>query len=86
VSGEGNGHANEPSKRARITWVVSASAVTRVVEDDGAGFDPDRIPDPCLPENQERPCGSGVFLMRFYMSWLRFNGVGNRVVMCRYRS
>jgi serine/threonine-protein kinase RsbW len=81
-----HGHGNEPSKRARIWWVVSASAVTLVVEDDGAGFDPHRVPDPCLPENQERPGGRGVFLMRSYMSWLRFNDAGNRVVMCRYRS
>ena len=81
-----HGHANEPSKRARIGWVVSASAVTLVVEDDGAGFDPDRVPNPCLLENQERPGGRGVFLMRFYMSWVRFNDAGNRVVMCRYRS
>jgi serine/threonine-protein kinase RsbW len=81
-----HGHGNEPSKRARIWWVVSASAVTLVVEDDGAGFDPERVPDPCLPENQERPRGRGVFLMRSYMSWVRFNDAGNRVVMCRYRS
>ena len=55
-----HGHGNEPSKRARIWWVVSASAVTLVVEDDGAGFDPDRVPDPCLSENQERPRGRCV--------------------------
>jgi serine/threonine-protein kinase RsbW len=81
-----HGHGNEPSKRARIWWFVSASTVTLVVEDDGAGFDPDRVPDPCLPENLERPGGRGVFLMRSYMSWVRFNDAGNRVVMCRYRS
>jgi serine/threonine-protein kinase RsbW len=81
-----HGHRNEPGKRARIWWIVSASAVTLVVEDDGAGFDPDRVPDPCLPENQLRPGGRGVFLMRSYMSLVQFNDAGNRVVMCRYRS
>jgi serine/threonine-protein kinase RsbW len=81
-----HGHGNDPRKQARIWWVVSASAVELVVEDDGAGFDPDRVPDPCLPENQERPSGRGVFLMRSYMSWVRFNDAGNRVAMCRYRS
>jgi serine/threonine-protein kinase RsbW len=81
-----HGHGNDPRKRARIWWVVSASAIRLVVEDDGAGFDPDRVPDPCLPENQERPGGRGVFLMRSYMSWVRFNDAGNRIVMCRYRS
>ena len=81
-----HGHGNDPRKRARISWVVSASAVRLVVEDDGAGFDPDRVPDPCLPENQERPGGRGVFHMLSYMSWVRFNDTGNRVVMCRYRA
>ena len=81
-----HGHGNDPRKRARISWVVSPSSVRLVVEDDGAGFDSDRVPDPCLPENQERPSGRGVFLMRSYMSWVRFNDAGNRVVMCRYRS
>src|SRR5262245_18618918 len=52
-----HGHGNDPSKRARIWWVVSASAVTLVVQDHGAGLDPDRVPDPCLPENQERSGG-----------------------------
>jgi len=81
-----HGHGNDPRKRARVSWVASASAVRLVVEDDGAGFDPDRVPDPCLPENQERPGGRGVFLMRSYMSWVRFNDAGNHIVMCRYRS
>jgi serine/threonine-protein kinase RsbW len=81
-----HGHGNDPRKRARISWVVSMSAVRLVVEDDGAGFASDRVPDPCLPENQERPGGRGVFLMLSYMSWVRCNDAGNRVVMCRYRS
>ena len=81
-----HGHGNDPRKRARIWWVVSASAVKLVVKDEGAGFDPDRVSNPCLPENRERPGGRGVFLMRSYMSWVRFNDASNRVVMCRYRS
>jgi len=81
-----HGHGNDPRKRARIWWVVSASAVRLVVEDDGAGFDPDRVPDPCLPENIDRPGGRGLLIMRSYMSWVRFNDAGNGVGMCRYRS
>ena len=81
-----HGHGNDPRKRARIWWVVSASAVKLVVKDEGAGFDPDRVSNPCLPENRQRPGGRGVFLMLSYMSWVRFNDASNRVVMCRYRS
>jgi serine/threonine-protein kinase RsbW len=81
-----HGHGNDPRKQARIWWIVSASAVRLVVQDDGAGFDPDRVSDPSLPENQEHSGGHGVFLMRFYMSWVCFNNAGNGVAMCRYRS
>jgi serine/threonine-protein kinase RsbW len=81
-----HGHRHDPGKKTHVSWTVTTSAVKLVVEDEGPGFDPARVPDPSLPENQQRPCGRGLFLMRTYMSWVRFNGRGNRVVMCRYRS
>jgi len=81
-----HGHGNDPSKQARIWWAVTTSAVKLVVEDEGPGFDPAQVPDPCLPENHERSCGRGLFLIRTYMSWVRFNHRGNCLAMCRYRS
>ena len=37
------------------------------VTDQGAGFDPDAVPDPTCPENLTKPCGRGLFLMRKLM-------------------
>ena len=55
------------------------------VKDEGKGFDPQRVPDPLAPVNLERPGGRGVLLMRHYMTWVRYNRRGNRVMLCKRR-
>ena len=81
-----HGHRHDPRKQVRVWWVVTASSVRVIVEDEGPGFDPSQVPDPRLPENQERGCGRGLFLMHAYMTWVRFNRRGNSLAMCRHRS
>jgi serine/threonine-protein kinase RsbW len=81
-----HGHRKDPRKQARVWWVVTTSAVKLVVGDQGPGFDPAQVPDPRLPANRERAGGRGLFLIRAYMSWVRFNQRGNCLAMCRYRS
>jgi serine/threonine-protein kinase RsbW len=81
-----HGHRHDPGKRARIWWAVSSNAVKLVVEDEGPDFDPSRVPDPRLPENLERLGGRGLFLIRAYMTWARYNSRGNLLAMCRRRS
>ncbi len=51
-----------------------------------AGFDPEAVPDPTLPENLSRPDGRGVFLIRRLMDEVRFNDKGNSVCMMLRRS
>jgi serine/threonine-protein kinase RsbW len=81
-----HGHQNDPSKRVRIRDRLQADTFLAEVEDDGAGFNPHDLPDPTEPENLNRPCGRGVFLMRQYMTWIRFNERGNCVTLCKYRA
>ena len=50
------------------------------------GFNPDDLPDPLDPENLERPSGRGVFLIRHYMTWVRYNPRGNCVTLCKGKS
>jgi serine/threonine-protein kinase RsbW len=53
------------------------------ISDEGAGFDPDDVPDPTAVENLERPCGRGLMLMRHYMTEVRYNERGNSVSMTK---
>jgi serine/threonine-protein kinase RsbW len=81
-----HGNKQDPNKDAWMRWSVDSRRVLVIVEDEGDGFDPTRIPDPRRPENLERPSGRGLFLMRCYTNWMRFNKRGNRVAFCKRRS
>jgi serine/threonine-protein kinase RsbW len=81
-----HGHRGDPTKRVRVRYQVRGDRVLLEVEDQGAGFDPRRVPDPLDPENLDKPSGRGLLLMRSYATWLHFNERGNRVTLCRARS
>jgi serine/threonine-protein kinase RsbW len=86
VNGLRHGNRGDPSKCVRVRYRVWPEAVQAEVKDEGAGFDPERVPDPTLPENLGRPGGRGLLLMRHFMTWVRFSGRGTRVTLCKYRS
>ena len=81
-----HGNAGDPAKSVQVNFQVSPSQVLVDVEDQGPGFDPDAVPDPLAPENLERPSGRGLFLIRYYMTWVRFNERGNRLTMCKEKT
>jgi len=81
-----HGHGYDPSKTVRVRLRVTAEDVLIDVEDEGPGFDPADVADPCEPENLERSCGRGLLLIRHYMTWVRYNSRGNRVILCKCRS
>jgi serine/threonine-protein kinase RsbW len=81
-----HGNQGDPSKAVRVSYLVTPDEVMIEVEDEGPGFDPGLVPDPLAPENSERISGRGLFLMRVYMSGVKFNQQGNRVTLCRRRS
>jgi serine/threonine-protein kinase RsbW len=81
-----HGNRRDPTKKVTVSYRVSPNRVVATVEDEGQGFDPASIPDPLAPENLEQTSGRGLLLMRHYTNWLRFNGVGNCVTLCRRRT
>jgi serine/threonine-protein kinase RsbW len=81
-----HGHQGDPSKVVRVLYGVGPQQVVLVVEDQGPGFRPEDLPDPLDPENLERACGRGVFLMRHYMDEVKYNDRGNCVTLCKRRS
>jgi serine/threonine-protein kinase RsbW len=86
ANGIKHGNRQDPAKTVTLRHRVTPDCLLAEVEDEGPGFDPDRVPDPLAEENLERACGRGLFLMRAYMTWVRYNERGNRVTLCKYRT
>jgi len=81
-----HGNRGDSRKHVSVQWEVNAHRVLLAVEDQGHGFDPAGLPDPLAPENLCKPSGRGVLLMRHCLTWVRYNGRGNRVTLCRLRA
>jgi serine/threonine-protein kinase RsbW len=81
-----HGHGGDERKVVRVAWRVGPAEVALSVKDEGAGFDPEAVPDPLDPANLEKPTGRGLLLMRSQLTSLSFNERGNRVTMRRRRS
>jgi serine/threonine-protein kinase RsbW len=81
-----HGNRGDPTKLVRVRYRVGPGRVVAEVEDEGPGFDPASVPDPRHPDKRERPGGRGLFLMRQYLTAVRYSGRGNRVRLYRRRS
>jgi serine/threonine-protein kinase RsbW len=53
------------------------------VEDEGAGFDPRKVPDPTQAECVLETHGRGLFLMRQLMDRVRISRSGRRVTLVK---
>lgn len=73
-------------RRVHVRARLSRDEAVFEVRDEGAGFDPDMLPDPTDPRNLLRPSGRGVMLMRTFMDDVRFSRGGREVVMVKRRS
>jgi len=76
-----HGNKRDPSKKVVVGHTIDRDTIVISILDEGAGFDPAIIPDPTLPENLEKPCGRGLFIVRHYVNSLVFNETGNRVTI-----
>lgn len=63
-----HGNKNDPKRKVSFSSTVTRDKVTFEIQDEGAGFDPDALPDPTAPENVELPGGRGWYLMKKYMT------------------
>jgi serine/threonine-protein kinase RsbW len=73
------GNGSDPGKTVRVEVELSAAQVALQVYDQGAGFDPGRVPDPTLPENLDGTGGRGIFLIRELMDEVAYKEPGNCV-------
>jgi len=50
-----------------LTKVSAPDELVIAIRDQGAGFDPEALPDPLAPENLLKSSGRGIFFMRSFM-------------------
>lgn len=79
-----HGNKNDPSKTVRVQYGCTHNTLTFTVSDEGKGFDFYNLPDPTAPENLERECGRGIFLMKHLADQLIFSD-GGRVVELNFK-
>ena len=72
-------------RRVLVTANFTPDQATFVIQDEGPGFDPTKLPDPTDPLNLTRPSGRGVMLMRTFMDDVQFNDIGNQITMVKRR-
>ncbi len=79
-----HGNNCDSSKKAYLSYSISDDRVDIVVSDEGGGFDPSRIPDPCCDDNLCKASGRGLFLIKSYMDLVEYNDSGNSIHMVKY--
>jgi serine/threonine-protein kinase RsbW len=79
-----HGNKSDPAKKVRIQFGCIHNTLTFTVSDEGNGFDFYHLPDPTAPENLEKECGRGIFLMKHLTDQLIFSD-GGRVVELNFK-
>jgi serine/threonine-protein kinase RsbW len=62
-----HGNGLDEARRVLVTFVMHPDALEVQVQDEGAGFDPDAVPDPLAEQNLLKTEGRGIFFMRSFM-------------------
>lgn len=70
-----------PNRKVRLYFYLSEKYLIATIKNVGRAFTASPLPDQANQENL--PYESGLFLIRRYMTWVRFNGLENSVTMCK---
>jgi len=76
-----HGNKMDGSKTVKVSYLLKNNKIEIVVEDEGEGFDPDKVPDCTRDDRLENPYGRGIFLMHSFMDEVTYNDPGNKVTM-----
>jgi serine/threonine-protein kinase RsbW len=79
-----HGNKSDPAKKVSIQYQLKNNNLSFVIADEGPGFDYYNLPDPTAPENLEKECGRGIFLMKHLTDQLIFADNG-RVVELNFK-
>ena len=74
-----HGNGLNPDKKVCLNVGGNSNEVCFVIEDEGMGFDHNKVPDPTLPENIEKLSGRGIFLMKALADEVFFENNGSKI-------
>ena len=74
-----HGNKLDPAKKVTIRFRIEPKRVIFEVNDEGAGFKVDAVPDPTDDAHINLPQGRGILLMRAYADEVRYGEKGNQV-------
>ena len=74
-----HGNRQDPKKTINLSYQFTDGSLSFTITDQGTGFDFYNLPDPTAPENLEKECGRGIFLMKHLSDQVIFSENG-RVV------
>jgi serine/threonine-protein kinase RsbW len=86
VNAHKHGNRKSAEKTVTVEYSTTPEKFDITVADQGAGFDPSRVPDPRKGANIEKDSGRGVLLMQSYMDIVEYNTSGNCVHMVKFRA
>src|SRR6266542_4876975 len=81
-----HGNSQDVEKRVHLEMDVTGHHLKIRIQDEGPGFDPDRVVDPLAPENRLKTSGRGIFYMKTFMDDVRFrraDGGGMEIVLTK---
>ena len=67
-----HGNKLDSTKRVSVAFGLSKGAIEVWIQDQGAGFDPDAVPDATAPENILNAAGRGLFFMKAFMTEVEY--------------
>ena len=67
-----HGNQSDASKQVSVDFGLEGDEIVIEVQDEGLGFDPNRVPNPLEPENLLKPNGRGILLIREFMDRVKY--------------
>ena len=80
-----HGNKCDPNKPARFKFIVNPDKLTVIVQDQGTGFDRQKIPSPWQGTNRFKGSGRGIFLVEACMDVVTYEASGTIVRMMKYK-
>ena len=74
-----HGNLIDENKQVLLHSKLTGGQLLICIEDEGRGFEPKAVPDPCCEENIEKLGGRGVLIMKSLTDGIHFKNNGSKV-------